>query len=247
MSGVLCHSRANLFGMGWRICYFVAGIPGLLLGVLLMLEKDVRRLREEEGKTRVEMAALERREEAESLAKAEDETRDTEQGEDQGRCANAGAIATALFCDPVMILLFVAAAFRHSGLNDETGQSLASHAHNQLRHLFVANNNSRLHLCLQRPPVLPDLPPVVPRRRRVAGLRLHRRRRRRRLLRRRRLRLAAAADRPEPGVDVAPTRRPREAVGALRVHGGGGATRAGGHRSGPALRVRLPNPLLLPR
>ncbi len=100
----------NVFGLGWRFCYLAAGPPGILVGILLLLQKDVRLTESKNKKYHIEDTDTELK----KLNNGE-----LEEIEDKEATVVAGGFnlkeAAKLFCDPIMILLFTGAAFRHTG------------------------------------------------------------------------------------------------------------------------------------
>ncbi len=99
-----------MLGLSWRSCYLIAGVPGFALGIALMAIKDVRIAHKSINAGNKKMEAAEgSQEEMKSLA---DSSADCEIRE-----SGVGKVKqiVAAFSTLTMILLFVGAAFRHSG------------------------------------------------------------------------------------------------------------------------------------
>lgn len=97
-------TQADILGYGWRACYIIAGAPGIVLGVLLLITKDQTRgtlIADQQNEGNDEKIALKHDNIDLAVASAEG----------SHLCNTFRA-----FCQPVVLALFLAAAFRHSGM-----------------------------------------------------------------------------------------------------------------------------------
>ena len=127
-------TRADFFGMGWRCCFFMAGLPGIFIGLLLLFSPDVhgnkrRKIVEMSEFNRDTTTKKTKKEEVEAAGEASDEERtQLKAGADDGgeprsscrssRAESSSRMISALvsaFLQPILLILFVAASFRHAG------------------------------------------------------------------------------------------------------------------------------------
>ena len=114
-------TRADVAGLGWRACFFMAGFPGLFIGTLLLLSPDVRRpvmAPDPVPLSDVNANDLEKDEE-----EAEEQKKFVEvEAEEKVKLLSHWKMASnrmrntlAAFLQPVLLILFLAASFRHAG------------------------------------------------------------------------------------------------------------------------------------
>ncbi len=102
---------ADIWGQGWRICYYMAGIPGLFIGLVIFLTYDHHPNRREGGFKKVlpcfsTSDSIKDKDRPESDAAIE--------AEEDRRPSHGKQICKA-FTQPTMILMLLGAILRHAG------------------------------------------------------------------------------------------------------------------------------------
>ena len=93
-------ASANIFGLGWRAGYIIGGVLGMIVGVALIFIRDEWRTVQEFAQSGDEISPLNSEK---KLTHAEPEM-----------TSSRIRSALAQFLNPVMIVLFISAAFRHT-------------------------------------------------------------------------------------------------------------------------------------